>query len=182
MNTAPAGEATRTAPSEGKRNASVRQGFWTIGRKIAGIVATMVITGIAGMTVISANTQQKDLRMMSQETGVTVTGMLSGAVSGGVRWKKADRIEAAWTDLVKEEGSTIVDIVVWDTDDAALAKYRSDKWDPVDLANFRAKWSSRLDAGKMAVMVHENHLIVAAPVVTGADNIRIGTLAVAWTR
>ena len=107
--------------------------------------------------------------------------MLSGAVSGGVRWKKADRIEASWTDLVKEAGSTIANIVVWDAGGTALAKYRSDKWEPVDLAGLRGKWSARLDAGKMAIMVHENYLVVAAPVTTGAEKTRIGTLAIAWS-
>jgi methyl-accepting chemotaxis protein len=181
MNTAPAGEVVETTAFEETDHGTVNQGFWTIGRKIAGIVAFLVIVGIGAMTAMSANTQQKDLRMMSQERGVTVARMLAGAVSGGVRWKKADRIQASYAELVNEEGSTIANIMVWDGKGEALAHYESSKWNLVDLAGFLANLNQRLDTGGNVVMTHENHLIVAAPVTTGADNERIGTLAVAWS-
>ncbi|MCK5274643.1 MAG: hypothetical protein KAR37_08360, partial [Alphaproteobacteria bacterium] len=96
MNTEPTGKAGKTAVSGGLSNDLAKLGFFTIGRKIAGIVAIMVIIGIVAMTWVSAVKQQADLRMMSRETGVTVTKMLAGAVSGGGKWKKTDRIEESY--------------------------------------------------------------------------------------
>jgi methyl-accepting chemotaxis protein len=181
MSTESASEAAKTASPGGKDNRTVSQGFWTIGRKIAGIVAFLVIVGIGLMTAISASTQQEDLRMMSQESGVTVAKMLAGAVAGGVRWKKAGRVEASWADLVNDEASTIANIMVWDGEGGVLTGYESGDWDTVDLTVFQGKWSQSLNAGEIAVMVHESHLIVAAPVTAGIEQDRIGTLAVAWS-
>jgi methyl-accepting chemotaxis protein len=181
MNTATTREAVNPATSEKTAYKTVSQGFWTIERKIAGIVAILVIVGIGAMTAISADRQQSDLRVMSQDSGITVAKMLAGATSGGVRWKKADRIEAAYAELVNEAGSTIANIMVWDRAGTVLTHYESAKWNLVDLGGFQAKWNQQLETGGTAVMIHENHLIVAAPVTTGSDRARIGTLAVAWS-
>lgn len=150
-------------------------GFFTIGRMIAGIVLVAVIIGVGLMTGISAWNQQQDLRMMSRETGVTVTKMLAAEVSGGVRWKKADRIEAAWSDLVSDEASTIANIMVWDGNGAVLTTYQSDKWETMDLA------AMPMEGDNLQIMGHENHLVVIAPVTAGAAGTRIGTIAVAWS-
>jgi len=181
MNAAPNGNAGQSAPPGGTGSELAQLGFWTIGRKIAFIVAIMVIAGIVVITGISAKTQRDDLRMMSRESGITVTKMLAAEVSGGVRWKKTDRIEAAYDDLVNDEGSTIADIVVWAGEGAVLAEYASKKWDTVDLSTMQAMWSKQADAGGTFVATHENHLIVVSPVTTGKDKQRIGTLAIAWS-
>ena len=154
-------------------------GFFTIGRKIAGIVLIAVIVGISLMAGISAWNQQQDLRMMSRETGVTVTKMLAAEVSGGVRWKKADRVEASWADLVNDEASTIANIMVWDSSDAVLSSYESDKWEKLDLAAMHKGGHGAVET--LQVIPKDNHLVVIAPVSSGAAGASIGTIAVAWS-
>jgi hypothetical protein len=70
MNTATTREAVNPATSEKTDHNTVSQGFWTIERKIAGIVAILVIVGIGAMTAISADRQQSDMRVMSQDSGI----------------------------------------------------------------------------------------------------------------
>ena len=153
MSTEPTGNAVKSAVSGGLSNDLAKLGFWTIGRKNAGIVAIMVIVGIGTMTWISAAQQQSDLRMMSRETGVTVTKMLAGEVSGGVRWKKTDRIEASYADLVNDKGSTIANIVVWDGTGAKLTDYASQSWKSYDLSGVPGLWNKRLEAGETVAAV-----------------------------
>jgi methyl-accepting chemotaxis protein len=154
----------------------VKPGLLTIGRKIAGIVLFAVVIGIALMTVVSVWKQQQDLTVMSRESGVTVTKMLATQISGGVRWKKADRITAAWADLVNDEGSTIANILVWDGDGTVLASYESDKWEAEDLNGYRDRATGGVD-----VATNGSQLIVTAPVTTGAAHTPIGAIAVAWS-
>ena len=181
MNTGQAGKAENSANSGMVEGDVTRQGFFTVGRKIAGIVAILVIVGIGAMTWISANTQRKDLRLMSRETGVIVTTMLAGQVSGGVQWKKTDRIEASYADLVNDEGSTIASIAVWDSAGESLADYASPNWQSYDLSGISKLWDKRLKAGETVATVFGDHLVIALPVTTGAEKTRIGTLAVAWS-
>ena len=181
MNTEPADTAENPIGQRGTETGSIKQSFWTIGRKIARNVASMVFLGIGVMTVFSAYTHQDDLRAMSRETGVTVTNMLAGEVSGGVKWKKADRVEASWSELVNGKDSTIANVMVWTGDGEALAGYASDKWDTVDLSGMKAMWKKQVDAGETFIFTHENHLIVAAPVTNGSGKELIGTLVVAWS-
>ena len=76
MNTAPTGNAGEPAVSGGMSNDLATLGLMTIGRKIAGIVAVAVSIGIGVMTWLSATVQEGDFRMMSEESGVTITKML----------------------------------------------------------------------------------------------------------
>jgi methyl-accepting chemotaxis protein len=154
--------------------------FWTIGRKIAGIVATIVIAGIGAMTWISADTQRNDLQAMSQETGITLTEMLAGKVSGGVRWRKRVAIEALYADLVNNDGSTIANIMIWHATGELLASYESPRRQSYDLSGVPAQWRGPLESGDTVAVVSGEHLIIAVPVTTGKDKNRVGTLAVAW--
>jgi methyl-accepting chemotaxis protein len=141
----------------------------------------MVIVGIVAMTWTSTVKQQGDLRMMSRETGVTVTKMLAGAVSGGVKWKKTDRIAESYADLVNDTESTIANIAVWDGAGALLTSYKSGRWQSYDLSGVPAQWNGRLKAGETVSAVFEDHLVLATPVLSGKDKAYIGTLAVAWS-
>ncbi|MBE9557113.1 MAG: HAMP domain-containing protein [Proteobacteria bacterium] len=181
MNTVPAGKVEKIAMSGGVGSESAQLAFWTIGRKIAVIVAVAVSLGIGLLTWQSANTQREQLRTMSQATGVTVTKMLAGEVSGGVKWKKNDRIQASYAELVGDVDSTIANIVVWDDAGALLTSYKSEKWQSFDLAVISEQWNAGLQNGDTGVMVYENHLVVGAPVTAGKDKVRIGTLAVVWS-
>ncbi len=181
MNTVPAGKAEKAAMSGEMGSESAQLAFWTIGRKIAVIVAVAVSLGIGLLTWKSANTQREQLRMMSQATGVTVTKMLAGEVSGGVKWKKNDRIEASYAELVGDVDSTIANIVVWDGVGALLTSYKSEKWSSFDLPQIPEQWVSRLGNGETVPAVFEDHLVIASPVTAGKDKTRIGTLAVVWS-
>ncbi len=177
-------ESSGNAVNDGSGGATRRSrqvGFLTIGRKIVLIVAVMVIVGIGAMTWISANSQRGDLRDMSQDTGKTVTQMLASLISGGVRWRKADRIEATYADLVADDASTIANIMVWHATGAVLASYDSPKWESYDLSGLAKRWQGRLEAGEVVPMISGDHLVVAAPVMAGKDKDIIGTIAVAWT-
>jgi methyl-accepting chemotaxis protein len=181
MSAASIGNAERPALPGGPGPGFKQIGFLTIGRKIAAIVATLVITGIGAMSWISVGTHQEDLRKMSQEAGITVTKMLASQISGGVRWRKTDRIEATYADIADDESSTIANIMVWHSDGAVLASYDSPKWQSYDLSNASKQWHRRLEAGESVADVFGNYLVIAAPVTAGKDKDRIGTLAVAWT-
>jgi methyl-accepting chemotaxis protein len=181
MNTERADQAGQTAGFEQIQDDVTDMGFFTIGRKIAAIVAVSVVLGIAAMTLISARNQQVDLRTMSQETGITVTKMLATEVSGGVRWRKTDRIEAAYADLVKDEGSSIANIMVWDSAGQPLTSYKSKTEESYDLSSIPQLWNHRLADGETAHGVLGNHLVIASDVFTGGNDSRIGTIAVAWS-
>ena len=181
MNTEPIGNAEKPAVSGGLSNDLAKLGFLTIGRKIAGIVAVMVIIGIGAMTWTSAVKQQADLRMMSRETGVTVTKMLAGAVSGGVKWKKTGRIEESYADLVNDAESTIANIAIWDGAGEPMISYKSGKWQSYDLSGVPGQWDARLEAGETVSAVFGDHLVLASPVIAGKNKARIGTLAIAWS-
>ena len=181
MNTAPTGKAEKTAMSEGLGRDLATLGFWTIGRKIAVIVAAAVVMGIAVLTMIGAITQQNDLRMMSQVTGVTVTKMLASQISGGVKWKKPDRVEASYADLVNDAESTIANIAVWHGTGELLTSYNSAQWQSYDLSSVPKQWGARLKSGETVAEVFGDHLVVVSPVTSGKDKTRIGTMAVAWS-
>ena len=182
MNTIPTGNAGKSAVSGGLNGDLAKLGFMTIGRKIAGIVAVAVSVGIGVMTWLSANVQEDDFRMMSEESGVTIAKMLASGVAGGVKWKKTDRIEEAYAELVADADSTIANIAVWDSTGVLLTSYKSGKWQSRDLKDVPVQWSARLDAGDTVPTHFDGHLVIVTPVTSGKEKTRIGTLAIAWSQ
>ena len=162
-------------------DSGTRTAFWTIGRKIAVIVATTVVIGIGLLLATSTNSQRTSLRSAAAETSVVVTDLLAVQVSGGIRWKKSARIEAAYGYLVDNNDSAVASIMTWDADGASLTSYKSPKLNPYDLSNAPRTWNDRLNRGETVSAFMENHLVVAAPVTMGKGNERVGTLALAWS-
>ncbi len=181
MNTTPGQKKEGVGPERAGAFPGTQTAYWTIGRKIAAIVATTVMIGIGLLMVTGANSQRTGLRDAAAETGATVTNLLAAQVAGGIKWKKSARIEATYADLVGSDDSAVASIMTWGEGGAALTSYKSLKLESYDLSDTLRNWRTRLDRGQTVAAFTENHLVVAVPVTMGKQNERVGTLALAWS-
>ncbi len=181
MNTTPGQQREGAGPESTGAFPGTRTAFWTIGRKIAVIVATTVMIGIGLLMATSANSQRTSLRDAAAETGVAVTNLLATQLAGGIKWEKPGRIEASYADLVGRDDSAVASVMTWDASGERLTSYKSPGLEPYDLSGTPWNWRTRLDRGQTVAAFTENHLVVAVPVTMGKQNERVGTLALAWS-
>jgi methyl-accepting chemotaxis protein len=154
-----------------------RRSFWSLTRKllaVAGVIVTIGFVAEAG-TLLAG--QEAELREGARFDGRTVAKLLGAQMSGGLRWKKADAVEATYVDLVKEGKSSIAAILVLDDSAHPLAAYKSKRLSAADLASVPA--AEVRDGDPQILRETGSHIVVGTAVVAGKDNQRVGTLLMA---
>jgi methyl-accepting chemotaxis protein len=154
-----------------------RRSFWSVTRKLLAVVGVIVTAGFVAEAGTLLAGQEAKMREGARFDGRTLVKLLGAQMSGGLRWKKAEAVEATYADLVKEGASGIAAVVALDESAQPLASYKSEKFSAIDLASIPVTEVPDGDAR----ILRETHgyLVVGTAVVAGKDNQRVGTLLMA---
>ena len=167
---------TRSKDARAKRFAFSR---WSIGRKLILLVAVCVTAGLGALVALQFWNQRTDLMRSAQVYDGIITNQLADAVSGGVKWEKIDVIEKAYAEILGDAGAGVASIAVFNQAGARIAGADAADRTPRDLNDILRVAGAELDAGGVYSVFDAHHLVIAQPILAGAD--RIGTLAVAWS-
>jgi len=153
---------------------------WPIGRKIATLTILTSLLGCALLVALQAVRMTEALQTTAEKGNTAVVQLLAANMSGPVQWKKQDRIELAYRDLVSQPNSTIVDIRVWDPHGELLQSYSRDT-DTYDVESLVETEPGLLQSTKPQTLTSAGHLLHVRPVIAGKEPARVGTLAVVFT-
>ncbi len=152
---------------------------WSIGRKLILLVAVAVTAGLAALVALQFWNQRGDLMQAAQVYDGIITRQLSDAVSGGVKWDKADVVEKSYAELLGDAAAGLASIAVFKTDGSRMTGADAPDRLPYDLSGVPAEAGAALDAGGRYAAFTADHLVMAYPIMSGGE--RVGTLAVAWS-
>ncbi|WAP70712.1 methyl-accepting chemotaxis protein [Jiella pelagia] len=93
--------------------------------KAALVTALPVLIGMIALVGIELRQLQSMLHDGAEDMARIETRLLADQMAGGVKWGKADVVEAVYADLVEEAENTLSDILVVDRDSKPLTSYKS---------------------------------------------------------
>lgn len=143
--------------------------------KLLIMIGLAVSTGFGLHIWHSSHALQTGSLELAKLNRVDIGELLAENVSGGVRWKKTEAIENAYSKLVGKADSTISDLLTLDVDGNVLTRYRSPS-----IAKFPLDDLARQSGDALAYVDGDSHSSIVVPIVAGKDSKRVGTLAVAF--
>ncbi len=158
------------------------RGGWSVGRKLAVAIAVPVLVGFALIIAAAASSQSDGMRRISDRSGVAIAELLATQMSGAVKFRQVEAVEAIHRQQTGVEGTTIAAVRVLNDSGELLVDYRSETVPAYDFdAPAEAEAVTAGNEGTTAMDV-DGHLIVTVPIRFGNDNAEVGTLQVAWSR
>jgi methyl-accepting chemotaxis protein len=149
-------------------------GWWTLGRKMAIVLAGCITLGCAGLVGLQIHSQRQLMHDSAVDAGRAITTLLASEVAGGVKWKKAAVIEESFAK------STAPNLTAWSVFDAAAQPLASRNVDGVDFAGAVAAAKPSLDGGSSFVQSSGSGLIFVVPVPGGEGKPPLGFAATVW--
>ncbi len=156
--------------------------WWTIGRKIVVSVALPIILGTAVIIATATVNQVDGMIKMAGGFQRKATEMLATQVSAAVKFKQDAALQNAHEVLSSSEDRSLSALRILDKDGNAITEY---------VAPFAAGFSfsvvpdlaaRAVQATTSAVNDVPGGMLVIAPVTSGKDNQRVGTLVAVWNR
>lgn len=154
-----------------------------IGRKVLTLAGAWVTAGFAALLVLQAQGQHATRESDMRASGQAVARLVASQAAGGVKWGKPKAVEAAYADLAADPGSNLVAVAVFDAAGKPLTRHHrpADGPEP-DLAALLPEAEAELAAGRVFERrVEGDRLAMLAPVLSGENRQRVGTLALAWS-
>jgi methyl-accepting chemotaxis protein len=134
------------------------------------------------VVALQAYDRVRDTYALQDRHDLAVSTLLAGQIGGGVRWGKADVIEAVFDPITVQEGSNLASLIVLDAAGKPLVRYDSATLTAFDLEQAASGFGEALGGDQAATRSAGSHFIVAIPVHYGKEVARVGTLALAWSR
>ncbi|MGH6930704.1 MAG: methyl-accepting chemotaxis protein, partial [Dongiaceae bacterium] len=160
-------------------------GSWfarSVGRRVVALAATIATLTCMIVVSLQALDRLRDTYALQDRNDLAVSALLAGQIGGGVRWGKADVVEAVFAPIAMQEDATLASLVAFDAAEKALVRYDSTDLAGFDLEPATSRFREALAKGETVTMRAESHFVVAIPVHYGKDVARVGTLALAWSR
>ena len=170
-------------PSSGRRSdttapAAPRRGL-SLSRRLALIAGALMVAGLTATISLAALEGRRTLIAQGEAAFATITRLLAVNVTGGVRWKKAEAVEAAYADFVAADDSMIANILTFTGDGSVLTRYRSRGLETVELERI-ARAAMPLEAGVLQTNTGR-HSVVLVSLGQDKNGNDIGSIAVAWS-
>lgn len=159
---------------------SNRLGFWTIGRKVVGVVAVGVILGFAAVITAQAISQKDSMTEKAMQSNQDVTSVLAAQLGGSIKFKKTAAIEAAYEKLATDKNSKIVSVVTFTTDGDVITTYQSSEYAAVSASNMKSIAKKAIRENELVETIGNTAHIVGLPTTFGKNADAVGTLVIAW--
>ena len=160
-------------------------GSWfarSVGRRVVALAAAIATLTCTIVVSLQAFDRLGDTYALQDRNDLAVSALLAGQVGGGLRWSKADVVEAVFAPIATQEDGTLAALIAFDAADKALVRYDSKALAGFDLEQATRAFRNALTRGETVTMRTDSHFVVAIPVHYGKENARVGTLALAWSR
>ncbi|NQV61856.1 MAG: HAMP domain-containing protein [Alphaproteobacteria bacterium] len=155
---------------------------WTIGRKTVAVVAMGVVLGFAIVIAAQSLGERQRLKSQAQGSNLSLTELLGGQVSGGIRFRKAATIERAYSKITASEASNVAAVTAIASDGKAVANYKAENlpFGTEAEAELLAIAKQAVEKGELQSAFVHGQQFIATPTRFGKQNTIVGAIAVAW--
>ncbi|MCR9214583.1 MAG: methyl-accepting chemotaxis protein [Proteobacteria bacterium] len=152
----------------------------TVSRKILLVVFATTMAGIALLAFFGLQSQRQNIETLARANNLTITELMAEQLSGGLKWKKTDKIAEVYQDLATADGSVLADILTYDASGALVTEYHSKTLPNAELSNLMADRKSDVSKDAAVVEMTPDHQIVLASVNSSKGDL-VGYVVIAWS-
>ncbi|WP_420348869.1 methyl-accepting chemotaxis protein [Pelagibius sp.] len=163
-------KAPRSRPAGFSRLSVVRKVILTAAAMASLVLVTLVAIGINQTSRVLVETGEAGF--------TTMTRLITNNAAGGIRWKKAESIEAAYIDFANAEDTAIANVVALDKEGAELIRFDSKTLPHGDLDAFI---EGARGSEERLVQETPTHILVSSPALSPKDGSFIGSVIIAWS-
>ena len=174
-------EIESSSPDAVTAGAAGRLFRWTIGKKVAVLIAGLMFASAACTITYFSSEEIALVERQAANAHKQITYLLSKQVSGAVKWKKGDVVEKSYASLSDDPASGLSNVAVYTDDGTQIVTFASESLTSRDLAGALDRYLASPDKNTVHVETTPGHITVFAPVTFGKDDERIGTLITAWS-
>ncbi|WP_245515113.1 methyl-accepting chemotaxis protein [Jiella endophytica] len=140
--------------------------------KAALVTAVPIVVGIIVLVAVQMQQMQAMLYQTAKTKASIETDLMADQMAGGVKWGKAEVVEAVYADLIESPTNALSNVLVLDREGKPLTSFASPKLPKVEDLSVYAK-----DVKEMRSEWAGDHVVVAVPV--GGGEKPVGTLVTA---
>lgn len=145
------------------------------------LLSGVIVIGLAVLVAKQIGTFEESMRQQFEISNNIKTQLLATQVVGGLKWKKADVIDALYADLIENEGSGLVSAYVFHTDGGKLSHVQSSKFEAYDFDGFVAGHADLNGERERRFFSDAKNYIVYEPIIDIKKDEYLGGLLIAWS-
>lgn len=154
----------------------------SVALRFAMLLSAVIVVCLSILVFIQIKNFQISMRDEFGASNIVKTQLLATQVAGGIKWKKAEVVEAVYTDVVGNEASGFVSAYVFHTDDGKLSVVNSSEFDPFDFDGFLTEHNNLNKAAEIQSFDLPGHMVVYAPAIDTKKQEYMGGLLVSWSK
>lgn len=151
-----------------------------VSRKILLVVLAAVLTGISLLVYFGIQNQRDGINTLAIANNLTITQLMAEQMSGGLKWKKTEKITEVYTEMAEKEGTTLASVLTLNTKGEEVTNYQSSTLENADLKQFINNHKSDITPTAILSEKTETHHIIATPVKTSKGSF-VGHAVIAWS-
>ena len=142
----------------------------------------LLIGGMAVLLFVQSHLSQSFFSSELTKFYEKETLLLAAQMDGGIKWKKADKIDKVYrAQTLPEENSNLSDALITDSEKTPLSSFTSEIYESVDLAAILRSYSMEEDGPLYETRDHNGHVVTLTSVIDAKSGNIIGYVAMAWS-
>ena len=155
--------------------------FWLIGRKLA-IVLAILISFVSLVTVsVQSINQRADSYDAAIAANQRITQLLAIQMGDGMQYKSNNAVKKIYKKYSADRDANLASLVTYDSAGDVFTTYQSEDFIPYHFSNPLKRHREALDKNQTVTEISKNHILVITPILNELEDIRFGTLAIAWS-
>ncbi len=154
---------------------------WTINRKMAVAVGSLVALGLAVVTLVCVQSFRDGMLRENSLNNLIISKLVADRIAAPLRFRKLDNIQLEVNALLAQKGSAIEVLTVFEQKNGSLVSHDSGRDHAVDLRKHLEASRQQLEKGQPWSLQTNDHLLTLLPVMSGQPATYIGALGVAWS-
>lgn len=142
----------------------------------------LLIGGMAVLLFVQSHLSQSFFSSELTKFYEKETLLLAAQMDGGIKWKKADKIDKVYrSQTLPEEDSNLSDALITDAEKNPLSSFTSEIYDSVDLAAILRDYTMEENGPAYETRDYNGHVVTLVSVIDAKSGNTIGYAAMAWS-
>lgn len=153
----------------------------TVSRKILLVVFATTLMGLSLLVYLGLQSQRHAMEDLAIDNNLTISQLMAEQLSGGLKWKKTEKVAEVYHEMASKDGSVLADILTFDSDGTLVTEYHSETLASVSgLTELLSEHKAALEKGEVFSENTGSHQIILTPV-TSAKGELVGFAAIGWS-
>ncbi|TQV80386.1 methyl-accepting chemotaxis protein [Denitrobaculum tricleocarpae] len=155
----------------------------SLSMRIASKIILLLIGGMAVLLFVQTYLSQSFFSGELARFYEKETLLLASQMDGGIKWKKADKINSVYEkQTLKEENSNLANALITDAEKTPLSSFTSEIYESTDLAAVLEDFEVQESATPFTTKIIDHHVITVTAIIDAKSKNTIGYVAMAWSK